>query len=193
MFIVYAVIQIFEVRNSIPAGTDGIGNIPVNVLTAIIPIVISVAEIAYIGLGWKIWSEFGWKVYKQLGADRRVKRMYARYQIFICLIKFDLFFFIGFTVQLIWLVLDQKNWEFYVTCAAVPFSFVLLIYGILAAKKESNVMMITFMIGCGGAMIYFVYEVINNGACNNVSSDFNSFSSTRSLSFQLNTQESRTR
>ncbi|KAJ3978950.1 hypothetical protein F5890DRAFT_1646994 [Lentinula detonsa] len=34
--------------------------IPINVLTTIIPIVISIAELAYyIGLGWKIYNEFG--------------------------------------------------------------------------------------------------------------------------------------
>jgi len=160
LFLVYAVVQIFEIRQSLPQGTTGaISNIPVKDLTAIIPIVISVAEVAYIALGWKIWREFGWKIYKRLGADRQVKRMYAYYQIFVCLIKFDVFFFIGFSVQLIWLVLNRSNWEWYVTCAALPFSFLLLVDGLLAAKHENKYMMATFMLGCVGAMVYFVYKL----------------------------------
>lgn len=124
-----------------------------------IPIVISVAEVAYIALGWKIWREFGWKLYKRLGADRQIKRMYAKYQIFVCIMKFDVFFFIGFSYQLIMLVLDKHDWEWYLTCAALPFSFLLLVDGMLAARYENRYMMVTFMLGCVGAMVYFVYKV----------------------------------
>ena len=121
--------------------------------------VISVAEIAYIALGWRIYNEFGWKVYKFLGADRRIKKMYASYQIFLCLVKFDLFFWVGFSVQFLWLVLSKTDWEYYVTWAALPLSVVLLIEGHLAARHESKWMMATFMSGCIGALVYFVYKV----------------------------------
>ena len=141
------------------ASTPGVSNIPINVLTTIIPIVISVAEIAYIGLGWKIYHEFGWKVYKFLGADRRIKKMYANYQIYECLVKFDVFFWAGFSVQFIWLVLQDTDWEYYVTCAALPLSILLLVEGHLAARHENKWMMATFMSGCVGAMVYFIYKV----------------------------------
>jgi hypothetical protein len=138
----------------------GDSTIPINVLTTAMPIVISVAEIAYIALGWKIYHEFGWKVYKFLGADRQVKKMYAIYQVYECLIKFDVFFWVGFSVQFIWLVLSDTQVEYYITCAAIPFSLVLLVEGQLAARYENKWMMATFMLGCVGAMVYFVYKVI---------------------------------
>ena len=124
-----------------------------------IPIVIAVSELAYILLGWKIYTEFGWKVYKFLGADRRIKKMYASYQIYECLIKFDVFFWAGFCVQFIVLVLQNNDWEFYVTCAALPLSLVLLVEGHLAARHENKWMMVTFMAGCVAALVYFVYKV----------------------------------
>ncbi|KAF4606945.1 hypothetical protein EYR38_001000 [Pleurotus pulmonarius] len=162
LFLLYAIIQIFEIRTSSELLPDvtGISDIPINVLTTIIPIVISVAEICYIALGWKIYHEFGWKLYKELGADRRVKKMYANYQVFECLIKFDVFFWIGFSVQFIWLVLNKNDWEYYVTCAALPLSIVLLVEGHLAARHENKWMMATFMAGCVGAMVYFVYKLV---------------------------------
>ncbi|KAI6133319.1 hypothetical protein EDD16DRAFT_1688925 [Pisolithus croceorrhizus] len=129
-------------------------HIPVHVLTDIIPGVISGAELAYIALGWKIYKEFGWKVYKFLGADRRIKKMYASYQIFQCLVKFDLFFWIGFTY---W---QKSDWEYYVTLAALPLSVILLIEGHLAARYENKWMMATFMSGCIGALVYFIYKVL---------------------------------
>ena len=163
LFLVYAIIQIGEIRQAISSTSSttgqGISSIPINVLTTIIPIVISVAEIAYIALGWKIYNEFGWKVYKFLGADRRIKKMYASYQIYECVVKFDVFFWVGFSVQFIWLVLQKSDWEYYVTCAALPLSVVVLVEGHLAARHENKWMMVTFMSGCIGAMVYFIYKV----------------------------------
>ncbi|KAF9229637.1 hypothetical protein BS17DRAFT_792517 [Gyrodon lividus] len=157
LFLIYAIIQIGEIQNSTTT-SEGIIHIPVNVLTNIIPAVISAAEVAYIALGWKIYNEFGWKVYKFLGADRRIKKMYASYQIFQCLVKFDLFFWVGFSVQFLWLVLQKNDWEYYVTWAALPLSVVLLVEGHLAARHENKWMMATFMSGCIGALVYFIYK-----------------------------------
>jgi len=160
VFIAYAVIQIGEVAGQIPTGTSGISHIPINVLTRIIPCVIAVAEVAYIALGYKIYTEFGWKVYKYLGADRRIKTMYAHYQIFLCLVKFDLFFWVSFSIQFIWLVLNKTDAEFYLTCAALPLSILVLIEGHLAARYENKWMMWTFMGGCSAAMVYFCYKFV---------------------------------
>ncbi|THH08687.1 hypothetical protein EW146_g8910 [Bondarzewia mesenterica] len=162
LLLVYAIIQTSEIRNSLSTIIDqrGISHIPVDVLTTILPIVISVSELAYIALGWKIYTEFGWKVYKFLGADRRIKQMYAHYQIFQCLVKFDVFFWVGFSIQFIWLVLNNQDWEYYVTCAALPLSVVLLVEGHLAARYENKWMMLTFMSGCIGAMVYFFYKLV---------------------------------
>jgi hypothetical protein len=168
LFLAYAIIQIGEIRSSLnPSATAivGISHIPIEVLTTIIPVVISVAEVAYIGLGWKIYNEFGWKVYKLLGADRRIKKMYATYQIFECIVKFDVFFWVGFSVQFIWLVLQKSDWEYYVTCAALPLSILLLIEGHLAARHENKWMMATFMSGCVGALVYFIYKVRPTLSC----------------------------
>jgi len=85
--------------------------------------------------------------------------MYANYQIYECLVKFDVFFWVGFSVQFIWLVLLVHDWEFYVTCAALPLSLVLLVEGHLAARHENKWMMFTFISGCAAAMIYFVYKL----------------------------------
>lgn len=161
LFLVYAVIQITEIKALASAitSTAGISRIPVNTLTTIIPIVIAVAELIYIGLAWKIYHEFGWKVYKFLGADRNIKKMFGTYQVFQCLVKFDVFFWIGFSVQFIWIVLSPGDWEYYVTCAALPLSIVLLVEGHLAARHENKWMMITFMAGCVSGLVYFAYKV----------------------------------
>jgi hypothetical protein len=163
LFLVYAVILIDEIGSpefkGLEAAVPRVVPLSVKTLAQIIPAVIGLAEVAYVGLGWKIYNEFGWKIYKYIGADRRMKKMYTHYQVFQCLVKFDLFFFIGFCVQFIGLVLEDKDWEYYLTCAALPLSMLLLIEGHLAARHENKWMMATFMSGCVGAMVYFVYKL----------------------------------
>ena len=161
LFLLYAIIQSSEVHNSLDilSTEDGFSHVPVNVLTTVLPIVISIAELAYIALAWTIYNEFGWKVYKFLGADRQIKKMFAAYQIYQCLIKFDVFFWVGFCVQIAWLVLNSHSLEFYITCGALVLSIVLLVEGHLAARYENKWMMISFLSGCVAAMVYFCYKV----------------------------------
>lgn len=159
LFLVYAIIQRQEIQSSHLTDIDGISSIPVSALTTIMLVVIGVSELAYIAIGWKIYNEFGWKVYKFIGADRQMKRMYANYQVYQCIVKFDLFFFVGFSIMFIFLVLKKTQWEYWLTIAAIPVSIILLIEGHLAARYENKIMMATFMSGCVGAMVYFVYKV----------------------------------
>jgi len=49
---------------------------------------ISLTELVYLACLWPIWREFGWQIFKTLGADRRVKRSYAWFQVLICVLKF---------------------------------------------------------------------------------------------------------
>lgn len=163
IFLIYAVVQIFEIRSALQTMTTSsqlaIFNIPINVLVIIIPFVIALAELAYVILGWSIWREFGWKVYKLLGADRRIKRLYVHYQILACIMKFDVFFWGGFSIQLIWMVLQPTNAEYYITVAALPASLIVLLAGHLGARYESRPLMYAFMLSCVGACGYFTFKL----------------------------------
>jgi len=153
----YSVMQIFEIQNTASSVKDQ--GISINTLTSAIPIVILIAQVAYMALGWRIYKEFGWNVYKQIGADRRIKKLYARYQIFESLVRFDAFFWLGFSVQLVSLVLEKGDFEFYLTIAALPLSMLLLLEGHLAVRHESRPMMFFFAFGLVAALVYFSYKL----------------------------------
>ncbi|KZT52977.1 hypothetical protein CALCODRAFT_501650 [Calocera cornea HHB12733] len=160
LFIGYSVLQISEVQSALPAGTPGLVSIPINIVLLLVPIVIAVAEVAYLLLSWKIHTEFGWDNYKLLGADRRIKKMFLHFQVFECLLKFDVYFWIGFSVQFIFLSLDASDIEYPLTIAALPISLLLLLEGHLAARFENVWLMASFMVGTLAACVYFAYKLV---------------------------------
>jgi len=160
LFIGYSVLQISEVQSALPAGTPGIISIPINIVLILVPIVISVAEVAYLLLSWRMHTEFGWQNYKLLGADRQIKKMFLHFQVLECLLKFDVYFWIGFSVQFIFLALDQTSIEYPLTIAALPVSLLLLLEGHLAARFENRWLMASFMVGTLGACVYFAYKLV---------------------------------
>ncbi|KAJ1547425.1 hypothetical protein HK405_005903 [Cladochytrium tenue] len=62
-----------------------------------------------------LYLEFGWSIYKRLGADPAIK------------IKLDAFFIIGFAVQFLSLVINSADPEFGITIAAIPTLMVVII------------------------------------------------------------------
>ncbi|KAI4124325.1 MAG: hypothetical protein LQ347_005784 [Umbilicaria vellea] len=52
-------------------------------------------------VSWKVYGEFRWTVFQQFSADLKLQKKYFTYQVFLTLLKFDLFFQIGYQVQLL--------------------------------------------------------------------------------------------
>lgn len=80
-FLVYAGIQVPEIREieSLQSITNTDASTP-TIILLIIPVCISISQAAFIYLTWHLFKEFGWQIYKQIGADRKIKRIYLWYQ-----------------------------------------------------------------------------------------------------------------
>jgi len=160
LFFIYSLVESVEIRNLGDDLGSGVTSIPVNTLTIISHVVLAVSELAFVAIGWQIWKEFGWKVYKFLGADRRIKRIFFHYQIFLSLLRFDFYFCVGFSVQLVFFVLQGRDdVEYFLTIAAVPLGILILIGGHFAARYENKWLMFSFMLGCVCAAVYFAYKL----------------------------------
>ncbi|PWN32441.1 uncharacterized protein FA14DRAFT_161879 [Meira miltonrushii] len=160
-FLVYALIQISEIRDvlgdGVIAGTSQ--TVPVQVLTGAIPVIIGLSSLIFASLAYFLWKEFGWQIYKTIGADRRLKRAHMHFQIFVCLLKFDFFTFIAFCVQLVLVVLNRDTPEFWVTAFAAPVTLFLLVFAWYSIRTELKWGTIGFMIALWGGAGYFAYKL----------------------------------
>lgn len=76
--------QLEEALNITPSAQDVYDDIKGPIIT--IPILIGVVLLVLIGLSIKISAQFGWSVFKLLGASLHIKKLFFYYQILVTLL-----------------------------------------------------------------------------------------------------------
>lgn len=123
------------------------------------PCIIAFFTVIMSFIAWKLYDEFAWTIYKHISADLRMKRRFLTFQIYIALLKFDFFFFLGFTVQFLVIVTGLAVAESALTIAAIPITVVILFMASFWTRRENKVGMIgtIFLFFCG--LAYFIFKL----------------------------------
>ncbi|KAK2740584.1 hypothetical protein FQN55_008793 [Onygenales sp. PD_40] len=161
--LVYGAVQMDQIRDAV-ADLDQKDKIDATVWGDIkpfllaIPIIIAVGSVLMSFIAWKLYDEFAWTIYKHISADLRMKRRYLTYQIYIALLKFDFFFFLGFTVQFVVIVTDKAT-EFILTIIAIPVTILILLCAAWATRRENIAGMIITILLYFGGLAYFCFKL----------------------------------
>ncbi|KAJ1922362.1 hypothetical protein IWQ60_006576 [Tieghemiomyces parasiticus] len=158
LLFVYALIQYFNNVNIAPADSTASNLL---VLRLCLGAITGVCSIAFAALTWELFLDFGWKIFKKLGADLAVRTMFKRRQVLITLFKLDVFFFVGYAIQTATLVLKVTDAETWVQIGVVmPGSVLVLTLGFYALHWENARCMLVVMFCLAVSPAYFIYRLV---------------------------------
>ncbi|RDW72951.1 hypothetical protein BP6252_06858 [Coleophoma cylindrospora] len=143
-FCIYTSLQVTQLQDAIAELAD-LGLLLINdVWVKTRPLAILNATVtgahmlALSGISFKLYAEFQWTIYRQLNADLDMQKRFFLFQIYMTLLKFDFFFFIGFLVQNAVVVAGStatENWPVVVT---VMYTVIVLVASSWFMKRENK-------------------------------------------------------
>lgn len=121
----------------------------------------SISVIFLLFLFWKLKEEFGWAIYRRIGADIQMRGFYRNYHILLLLMKFTCFFVTLFLTILLVLVKNTDDRTLLVNgVIGMPLLFATMIVGWHGVKRESKTEMSAFIGGCTVAVLYVTYRIL---------------------------------
>lgn len=75
------------------------------------------------------------------------------------MLKFDFFFFLGFTVQFVVIVSNISDAEKWVTVAAIPVTIIILFMAAFWTRRENKAGMLSTIILLFGGLAYFIFKL----------------------------------
>lgn len=125
-------------------------------------VVISITLISqFLLIYFVLWRGVQWFRFKKIGASFEIKRLYSYFQIHRSLLLFDFFFFLGFTIQFIVIMIaDKTSTEFILTCVMLPLTVLVLGASDFAATREWLWLTICTTLCFLAGMAYVLFKII---------------------------------
>ncbi|KAJ3117671.1 hypothetical protein HDU96_005956 [Phlyctochytrium bullatum] len=135
-------------------------------LWEIVVIILSVLFFAvWCFLSSKLYSIFGWSIFKELGADVDVRHRLKLYHIYVMLLKLDIFFFLGFIIQysvLVYWANEDFSFNYYAYTYGGPvLALILLVIAYFSVVRENNLFMTINLICLAAAIGFLISRMVD--------------------------------
>jgi len=138
---------------------------PTETYEIVVIVFMSIFATVWAYLAYKLYNLFGWKLYKEIGADVTMMKSLKLYHIYMMLLKLDVFFFFGFDIQFLVLVLINGRPgtpDAVVHMALViPCTIALLTTAFYAVQKESKNLTILALIGFFAGTVFLIERLVD--------------------------------
>ncbi|CDH60814.1 hypothetical protein RO3G_11563 [Lichtheimia corymbifera JMRC:FSU:9682] len=122
-----------------------------------ISILIFACVMAY--LSYEMSRQFGWNIYKKIGADVQMQRMYRMFQFFVLALKIDVFteFLVSlfYVIQFAFKSRTGAIWEIAIQVVVTVLILPMLYFARTAGSTESRGRMITFIVFEGVVVVHY--------------------------------------
>ncbi|KAJ3359220.1 hypothetical protein GGF32_009513 [Allomyces javanicus] len=114
-------------------------------------------------LSYHLHREYGWAIYKRIGADIGLRRQMMHYFFLMMLLKIGVFFYATFSLQFLVIGIQLTTGDTVGIAVHLAVSvvmiFVLVILCTRGTRTESSGLMYAFMIGTVGCIAYLAYKL----------------------------------
>ncbi|OWZ67435.1 hypothetical protein AYX15_01581 [Cryptococcus neoformans] len=172
MLLLYAILQIPQTKVALEDVAGCCGNFDrctgpgslFNVMKGILivpPIVFGLALISFGILSRQLYFQFGWDVFRLVGASPELKKMHRAYQTLLSLLKLLLFFAIAFCLAYLILVTawSANKGEFILTVVALPLVIIVILICGWALRTENKPVMACMLVIMMAGLVYFIYKL----------------------------------
>ncbi|ORZ36590.1 hypothetical protein BCR44DRAFT_1068074 [Catenaria anguillulae PL171] len=115
------------------------------------------------GVSYKLHQEYGWAIYKRIGADIGLRRQMMHYFFLMMLLKLDVFFYFTFSLQFLVIGLvsgKMTNIDIAIhLVVALTMIVVLIVLCVKGTREENDKLMFLFMAGTVACMGYLCWKL----------------------------------
>lgn len=161
----YSVVQCAQTYNLYGGSDDVVRWEPANLVAVsaveyVVVALMLVFTAALAVLSFKLYREFGWSIYKRIGADLRMRDIYKNYLILVLFIKLDVAFFFGFSLQFVILAIEVSDRLLHI-CSVIGAAVVLLVSIGVGLRNENKLAMRVFLAGSVPTLGYMLYRLLS--------------------------------
>ncbi|PKK70711.1 hypothetical protein RhiirC2_745923 [Rhizophagus irregularis] len=110
----YGIVQIVEIykwANDLKSACGAVAEIQKEFFRVDFPLVVTLIIFALIMslISFKLYQQFGWNIYKKIGADIKMQKLYKTMLLFVMLLKLDLFFLLLVSIEVFFAFSEDKG------------------------------------------------------------------------------------